>query len=257
MMKLLLTTCIVSIMLFVKPIHIHAYQVGMNIGVRAGFESALNNHWLGQEVLDSMQINSLDTFGLGFSFTGGTFVDLQFVDWFSLTTAFNFSILRRNTITIVTESFNPSTNSDEQKPAGKILIDHHTFDLDLIAKLHIKWFYIGFGVGLTVHTPPSIHCYLTTKEVSVSPILDQTSTAVLGLNLIFDAGVYIPMTQSKQHNFLIATRMTFDALAPKVLLDLYLKPMTGETSTMPAIAFSLTPFAVSLTVGYVYRHHIK
>ncbi|NIZ47023.1 hypothetical protein PVA44_02865 [Entomospira nematocerorum] len=240
------------ILIGIKPIY--AYEVGINIGARAGFESALNNHWLGMDVLDSMRINSLDTFSFGFSFTGGAFIDIQLVEWFSLTTAFNFSIFRRNKLIIATESFDPITNSYEQQPIGKLFIDHHSFDVDLVAKLHLMWFYFGFGVGLTVHTPPAINYYLNTDDISVTPILDKPGSTMLGLNIIFDTGIYIPMTQSKRHNFLIATRMTFDVLAPKILLDLYLKPMTGEIPSFPDKAFSLTPFAVSVTLGYVYRH---
>lgn len=226
--------------IFSRPLM--AVEIGL--GARIGFEGALTSvtfplripYQEGQLGLDYLQpING--------AVTGGLFMDFRLTPKFSITPALNVSVNRKSTYSMlfIDTKTNEQTQLDETITAVT-----HSFDAEILLKYHAKWWYFGFGAGVSLNTKPTLTYNTTEEGARIFPEIDNTK-AHWGANVIFDTGYYFPIDYFQRHHILLGWRTTFDV---KGIID-SVKIQTDPYDTNTNI-YAISWASMALSLGYVF-----
>lgn len=86
----------------------------------------------------------------------GLLADFRFSSWFSLSPSAQFALQRRANL-----QMENNTNAND---ISNFHLRYNTLDVDLLAKFHAKWWYLGIGAGLAFYSPVAFNVESETLE---------------------------------------------------------------------------------------------
>lgn len=231
----------------------HVYSLDIAVGTHIGMEASVNTpHVYSSNNVASITVSTNDidwAWPSSTNFSFGVFTNLNFKSWFSIQSAFNTSINRHLSISFY--------DVDSQKIySGKISgrVYYHSFDFDLVAQFYImKHWYVGLGTGMTLNTVPRV---AIREELSKNRFKPSGSTHI-GVNFIFNTGVYIPVTKEEKHYIMLGLRGVIDILGIAKVSNhtklFYDNTNENRSDYLTNTSWAVTPLAMSFNIGYLFK----
>jgi hypothetical protein len=233
---------VLALLLFLG-IALPSQAIQISVGVRAGYEASLNLHWPGDDLYFNQEGVSMkwQKVPVSSNFTMGFFADFRLFSWFSISPAFNFSTPRRTEMKLY---------KDGKQESKRMQMGHETYDLELLAKFHIKWWYVAVGTGISINSEPHFTQIERGRRANYDPNGNIPKTALSGLTFVVDTGFYFPIANSEKHHILLGWRTTVVTNSFSTLSQMLAETNNTSLSTK---AFGISPVYSSLAVGYVHR----
>jgi hypothetical protein len=233
-------------LLLAAGVTLHSHAVEIGLGGRLGYET---------EFTIPLQKYESGTFGqgrngtLGAAMQMGVFADIGVLDWLAITPGINVSLFRG----IVEKSYSasPITGIQDRAKWRQSYANTFAVDFDVLAKLMFGNWYGGVGAGVTfVGAPKASYTNLDGSKVMSKK---NEVASHLGLNLVLDTGVYIPLMGSDHHHLITGVRATFDMFS---IFKNHNQPSASDSikaTTTPAKMALASPFTLAFNLGYLYK----
>lgn len=217
----------------------NGYSLQTHLGFRAGWGVNSNIVLIPQDIMLKDTHIYFVTPSTGSVYIG-TFVDLKFLDSFSLSSSINFYINRGAGVRI----------RDYDSISSTLHVKYHAFDVDLLVKGYLGIWYAGVGVGFNINFGSQFLAARKRNKEEKEESRSVRLPALYATNIVLETGLHIPLDENKKHHFSVSLRNVANISGMGLMFSMMEnKSLKEKIKDKVGV---ITPFSSSLNIGYVY-----